>query len=147
MCAGRQFLELGALDVDALGIAGVHAADDLVDEAAVAGQIAEIARSSHQSRVVDRPLEMAVRAFDGAVLMRDAAIVAGRGHAVVAAQFVVAARQVLPGVLVKARYSTHYVISEEALIWLGERTAELHKCVEQISHEHLARMRKAAGLA
>jgi len=48
---------------------------------------------------------------------------------------------------VKARYSTHYVISEEALIWLGERTAELHKCVEQISHEHLARMRKAAGLA
>lgn len=33
--------------------------------------------------------------------MRNAAIVAGRDHAVVAAQFVVAARQVLPGVLVK----------------------------------------------
>ncbi|WP_027062360.1 nucleotidyltransferase and HEPN domain-containing protein [Mesorhizobium loti] len=46
---------------------------------------------------------------------------------------------------VKARYSKHYVISEEALIWLGCRTAELHKCVEQISQEHLARMRKAAG--
>jgi predicted nucleotidyltransferase/HEPN domain-containing protein len=45
---------------------------------------------------------------------------------------------------VKARYSRHYLISEEALVWLGERTAELHKCAEQICLEHLARMREAA---
>jgi uncharacterized protein len=46
---------------------------------------------------------------------------------------------------VKARYSKHYIISEEALVWLGERTAELHKCAEQICLEHLARMKEAAG--
>jgi len=46
---------------------------------------------------------------------------------------------------VKARYSKHYVISEEALVWLGERTTELHKCVKQVCLEHLARMREAAG--
>lgn len=45
---------------------------------------------------------------------------------------------------VKARYSKHYLISEEALIWLGERTAELHTCVEQICLKHLARMRDAS---
>jgi hypothetical protein len=60
----------------------VDAADDLVDEAAIDDQIVEIARSPHQQCVVDRPLEMAVRTFDGAVLVRDAGIVAGRHHAV-----------------------------------------------------------------
>ncbi|MFA6153129.1 nucleotidyltransferase and HEPN domain-containing protein [Mesorhizobium sp.] len=45
---------------------------------------------------------------------------------------------------VKARYSKHYMISEEALVWLGERTAELHVCVEQICFEHLAQIREAA---
>ena len=35
-------LQLGALDVDALGVAGVVAADDLVDEAAIGGEIVEI---------------------------------------------------------------------------------------------------------
>lgn len=46
---------------------------------------------------------------------------------------------------VKARYSKHYVISDEALDWLGERTAELQKCAEHICLEHLERMREAAG--
>jgi predicted nucleotidyltransferase/HEPN domain-containing protein len=45
---------------------------------------------------------------------------------------------------VKARYSKHYLISEEALVWLGERTAELHKSAEQICLEHLARMKEVA---
>lgn len=45
---------------------------------------------------------------------------------------------------VKARYSRHYLISEEALVWLGERTAELHKCAEQVCLENLERMREAA---
>ena len=96
-----QFLEFGALDVDALGIAGIAAADDLVDEAAIGGQIVEIARSPHQQRVIDGALEMAVRAFDGAVLMGDAGIVAGRRHAVMAAQLLVAARQILAGIPVQ----------------------------------------------
>ena len=41
----RQGLEFGAFDVDALGIAGVAAADDLVDEAAIGGQIGEVGRA------------------------------------------------------------------------------------------------------
>lgn len=45
---------------------------------------------------------------------------------------------------VKARYSKHYEISGEALVWLGDRTAELHKCAELICMEHLARMKEAA---
>jgi len=46
---------------------------------------------------------------------------------------------------VKARYSKHYTISEEALSWLGERTAQLHKLVEEICQTHLARLKHAAG--
>ncbi|RWA75469.1 MAG: HEPN domain-containing protein [Mesorhizobium sp.] len=46
---------------------------------------------------------------------------------------------------VKARYSKHYVIGEEALVWLGERAAELHKLVEEICRAHLARLKEVAG--
>ena len=46
---------------------------------------------------------------------------------------------------VKARYSRHYEISEEALIWLGERTAELHQMVEQVCREHLDQLEREAG--
>jgi predicted nucleotidyltransferase len=38
---------------------------------------------------------------------------------------------------VKARYSKHYEISEEALIWLGERTALLLDLVDHVCTEHL----------
>ncbi|MGC5844176.1 nucleotidyltransferase and HEPN domain-containing protein [Mesorhizobium abyssinicae] len=47
---------------------------------------------------------------------------------------------------VKARYSKHYDISEEALGWLGERTAKLHRLVEEICRAHLARLKDAAGV-
>ncbi|WP_163266201.1 nucleotidyltransferase and HEPN domain-containing protein [Chelativorans alearense] len=46
---------------------------------------------------------------------------------------------------VKARYSKYYEISEEALVWLGERTAKLHEIVEQVCREHLARRKEEAG--
>lgn len=46
---------------------------------------------------------------------------------------------------VKARYSKHYAIGEEALVWLGERTSELHRLVEEICRVHLARLKEAAG--
>ncbi|EHK54187.1 HEPN domain-containing protein, partial [Allomesorhizobium alhagi] len=45
---------------------------------------------------------------------------------------------------VKARYSRHYAISEEALAWLGERTAELHRLVEQVCLDHLARLKDSS---
>ncbi|KEQ02838.1 nucleotidyltransferase and HEPN domain-containing protein [Pseudorhizobium pelagicum] len=41
---------------------------------------------------------------------------------------------------VKARYSKHFEISEEALAWLGERTAALHDRVKLVCEEHLARL-------
>jgi hypothetical protein len=43
---------------------------------------------------------------------------------------------------VKARYSPHFGISEEALMWLGERTGELQQLVKTISEEHLDKLRK-----
>jgi hypothetical protein len=80
-----QLAQIGAFDIDALCIAGVATTDDLIDKAAVVGQIVEIAGASQQKRVLDGALEMAVRPLDGAVLMGDAGIVAGRRHAVMAA--------------------------------------------------------------
>lgn len=44
---------------------------------------------------------------------------------------------------VKARYSKHYAISEEALEWLGERTAELHRLVEEICRVHVEQLKEA----
>ncbi len=45
---------------------------------------------------------------------------------------------------VKARYSKHYRISEEALLWLGERTEILHRLVEQVCQEKLKELTAAA---
>jgi len=45
---------------------------------------------------------------------------------------------------VKARYSKHFEISEEALSWLGERTAALHDRVKLVCEEHLARLARDA---
>ncbi|RUX10562.1 HEPN domain-containing protein [Mesorhizobium sp. M8A.F.Ca.ET.059.01.1.1] len=45
---------------------------------------------------------------------------------------------------VKARYSKHYAIGEEALVWLGERTDELHRLVEEICRARLAQLKEAA---
>ena len=63
---------------------GRPAADDLVDEPAVGRQIVKVGACAHQQRVLDGALEVAMGAFDGAVLVRDALGVAGRRHAVVA---------------------------------------------------------------
>src|SRR3546814_11201398 len=78
------------------GVAGVASADGLVDEAPVAGEVVEVARAAQQEGVLDGPLEMPVRALDAAVLVGDAGIVAGRRHAVMDAQGVVAGGEGLP---------------------------------------------------
>lgn len=64
--------------VDPLGVADIAAADDLVDEAAVGSETIEVGSAAQQQRIGDRPLEMAVRALDRAVLISDAAIVGKR---------------------------------------------------------------------
>jgi uncharacterized protein len=48
---------------------------------------------------------------------------------------------------VKARYSKHYQITEEALAWLGERTRELQRIAEAVCQEHIARLRAVADAA
>lgn len=45
---------------------------------------------------------------------------------------------------VKARYSKYYGISEEALVWLGERTAVLQELVEEACQKQLAKLEKCA---
>src|SRR5206468_1012760 len=99
--ARRQRLQGRALESEPLAVARVAPPDDLVDEAAIGLQGVEVARPAQQQRVLDRLLEMAVRAFDRTVLVRYAWIVAGRLHAVMRAQRLVTARLILPRVVVE----------------------------------------------
>tara|TARA_R100000049_G_C1863421_1_gene26002 strand:+ start:193 stop:468 length:276 start_codon:yes stop_codon:yes gene_type:complete len=62
----------------------------IVDEGAIRSEIIEVLASPQQESVADGIFEMAVGAFDRAVLMRHALIVAGRRHAVVGAQLFIA---------------------------------------------------------
>ena len=54
---------------------------------------------------------------------------------------------VLNEAYVKARYSRHYQISEEALVWLMERTEILHRLVKTVCEERLAILRQTAAEA
>ncbi len=45
---------------------------------------------------------------------------------------------------VKARYSKHFEISEEALVWLGERTVHLLELVKHVCEEHLLKLEEDA---
>ncbi|GAK72768.1 putative nucleotidyltransferase [Agrobacterium rubi TR3 = NBRC 13261] len=46
---------------------------------------------------------------------------------------------------VKARYSKHFEISEEALVWLGERTTHLLERVKMVCEEHLTKLAEKAN--
>ncbi|MGV2019603.1 nucleotidyltransferase and HEPN domain-containing protein [Agrobacterium sp. 22-223-1] len=46
---------------------------------------------------------------------------------------------------VKARYSDHYEITEEALTWLTARTSILYDLVNTVCKEHIARLERAAN--
>ena len=46
---------------------------------------------------------------------------------------------------VKARYSKHYRITEEELVWLGERVEELGRAVQEVCAERIDALRNAAG--
>jgi HEPN domain-containing protein len=52
---------------------------------------------------------------------------------------------VLNEAYVKARYSKHYKISEEALHWLIERTEHLHTLVRRVCEERLASLEQIAA--
>ena len=45
----------------------------------------------------------------------------------------------------KARYSKHYKIAEDELVWLGERAEALAALVKQACDEQLAELEKRIG--
>src|SRR5258708_33821413 len=92
----RQRLERRELDRDRLAPARVLARDELLEEGLVGGEIVEVARAAQQKRLLEPGLEMAVCGLDRAVLVADAGIVAGRLHAVVAAEPGITGRLGLP---------------------------------------------------
>jgi hypothetical protein len=93
--------ERGPFGRDALGMVGVLAAYDLVDEATIAGEIFEVGDPAHQQRVAGGLPEMAVRTFDPAILMGHPAVVAGRLHPVMGAQCVIAPSQIFTRIVVQ----------------------------------------------
>ena len=89
-----QAVQLLPLGLDRRRPAGIVTPDDAGDEAAVCIEIGKLPRAPDQ-RIPDLPLEMAVRALDGTVLVGHAAIVARRCHLVMLAQEAVALGHVL----------------------------------------------------
>ena len=92
----RQRLQGRPFEIQPLTVASIAAPDDLVDKAAISLEGVKIAQSAQQQRVLDCPLQMAVRAFNRTVLVRQASIIASRPHAVVGAQCLVAPGLILP---------------------------------------------------
>ena len=74
---------------------GIAFADEIVGKGLIGCPCVEVPAAAQRQGLVERRLEMAMRAFDRAVLVADTAIVAGRRHAVVGAQLAVGAREVL----------------------------------------------------
>ena len=97
----RQRAQHGAFGVDAGAVTGVVAADDLGDEATIGIEVIEVVRAAQQQGLFDGALEVAVGAFDAAVLMGGAAVVARGLHAVVVAQLLVAAGEIIAGRLIQ----------------------------------------------
>ena len=98
---GRPWLQGAAFHLDLFGPAGVLLADPRVDDAAVVRQVGEVPAGAEQQRSVEGAREGALRALDAAVLVGDAAVVAARHHAVMAAPILVAAGQILGGIPVQ----------------------------------------------
>jgi hypothetical protein len=93
-----QSLQMLPLGVDACGVSAVPAADELIDEMAIGGEIVECRRAAQQQCILQGAAEMAVGALDRAVLVGDAAIIAARRHAVMRAQCLVAPGQIGSGI-------------------------------------------------
>ena len=89
-----QGAQRGALGIDRRGVAAIVLSDHLGDEGAIVVEPVERTGAAQQERLGDACLDVAVPALDGAVLVRDAAIVAGRRHPVVEDERLVAAGQI-----------------------------------------------------
>src|SRR5208282_6449024 len=69
--------------------------------AAVGIQVAEVTAATQQQCILQRLLEMAMRTLDGAILVCNTQVVAGRYHIVMAHEALVASRHVLLRVAVQ----------------------------------------------
>src|SRR5437588_8501762 len=92
-----QRLKGCALDLNALAVAGVAPSDHLVNEAAVSGEIREVAGAAEQKLVAKHVLEVPMGALNHAVLVGETTIVARRRHAVMPTQLLVTPGEVLLG--------------------------------------------------
>ena len=99
--ARRQRLQPRPFQPDQLVAPGVAAADQVGDPVAVGVEAVELGAAAQHQRLGGGALEVAVLAFDGAVLVCDARIVARRCHAVMLAQRLVAAGLVGGGIPVE----------------------------------------------
>ena len=93
-----QRLQMGSLCINAPAMSSVATADDLVDKGAVRTEVVEFLGPPHQQGIMNSVLEMAMGAFDRAVLMRDALVIARRGHPIMRAKLVVTACEIDLGV-------------------------------------------------
>src|SRR6185312_5494196 len=87
--------------VNALQCPGVLAADELIDKAPIHRQVVKVRTPAQQQRIPDSLFQVSVWALDRAILVRDAAIVAGRLHAIVSAQSFVTRSEVFACVVVE----------------------------------------------
>ena len=67
-------------DLDSVGMTPVVLGNDARDERAIGVQRREVIRAAQHQRLIDPVLHMTVPALDRPILMRDAAVVAGRHH-------------------------------------------------------------------
>jgi hypothetical protein len=135
--ASRQRLQRRTLEIQPLGNARIAPTDNLVDEAAISVQRVEIARAAQQQRIRDRLLQVAVRALDRAVLVRQAGIVAGRLHAVMGARRLVPLGRIPSGVAVEIAEGGRQAIAAMLQRRTSERPQRILQTLSQ-DHETLA---------
>ncbi len=90
-----------ALEIEQFAVARIAPPDDLIDKATVGLERVKGARAAQQQRIHNRFLQMAMRALDCAVLMRQTRIVAARRHAVMGAQRLIASGEIRAGIAVE----------------------------------------------
>src|SRR5579859_1314860 len=121
--------------LDAFEMARVLATDDLIDKAAIGAEILEVCSASQQQGVLDSALEMAMGAFDRAVLMGDTAIVASGLHSIVSAQQVVTRGEILASGPIQIAERGRQTVAA----MLARCTAERPECILQpFGQSHIA---------
>jgi hypothetical protein len=97
----RQRAKLGALEFDELVAPCVAATDEVGDPVAIGVEAVEVGAAAQHQCLGDGALKVAVLALDRAILVRHAEVVAGRLHAIMGTQGLVAPGLILSGIAVE----------------------------------------------